>query len=182
MGRYFDESLAGFADLVAQPEPSPAAGSVAAAGVALAAALATKAARLSSRQVPEAAAVAEDLERRRVTAGELADEDARSYGAVLDAIRREGRDSAASRTAWEEAARVPLTIVEVGSAVADHAVRLARDGNPNLRGDAYTALRLAQAAVDAAAQLVAINVAEAGLDPVVSDRASALAERVAALT
>lgn len=174
--------MTGFADLVAQPEPAPAAGSVAAATLTLAAALATKAARLSTRQLSDAGSIAEQLQRWRVIAEGLADDDARSYAAVLQAIRESGRDSPAAQAAWSDAARVPLTIAEVGTQMAEQAAALAREGNPNLRGDALTALKLAQAAVDAAAQLVAINVAQAGLDPVMSDRASALAGRAAALT
>lgn len=180
MEGYLSEPFTRFADLVARPEPAPAAGSVVAGTVVLAAALATKAALLSTRQLSDAPEVADQLGRLRTTASELADEDARAYAAVLAAIRESGRDSAAARTAWEGAARVPLTIAELGAQVAEHAARLSRDGNPNLRGDALTALELARAAVDMAAQLVAINVAQAGLDPVMSDRATALAERVGA--
>src|SRR5699024_817004 len=109
---YLAEPFGQFADLVARPSPSPAAGSVAAGAVALAAALAAKAARLSMKQVPDAEAVAGELDGLRSQATALADEDARAYAGVLAAIRESGSGSSAARSAWEVGTRVPLAIAQ----------------------------------------------------------------------
>ncbi len=57
------------------------------------------------------------------------------------------------------AADVPLAVAEAGAEVAEVAARLAREGNPNLRGDAVAAALLAEAGTRAAAALVRINTA-----------------------
>ena len=63
-----------------------------------------------------------------------------------------------------------LTAAEVAELAADLAAR----GNPTLRGDAATAALLAEAAARAAANLVAINLAE-GMEDERLDRAHGLA-------
>lgn len=50
-----------------------------------------------------------------------------------------------------------MAIAEAGAEVAEIAACLAREGNPNLRGDAVAAALLAEAGVRAAAVLVEIN-------------------------
>ena len=67
---------------------------------------------------------------------------------------------AATASALERATAVPRDIVELATEVAAMAETLARDGKPNLAGDATTALLLARAGAEAATNLVAINVAE----------------------
>ncbi|HEY6423921.1 MAG TPA: cyclodeaminase/cyclohydrolase family protein, partial [Pseudonocardiaceae bacterium] len=62
------------------------------------------------------------------------------------------------RRTLERAARVPAEIAEAASGIAVEAVELAEQGNPNLRGDAFTAATLAAAAARAAAELVRLNV------------------------
>ncbi|HEV8045740.1 MAG TPA: cyclodeaminase/cyclohydrolase family protein, partial [Rubrobacter sp.] len=105
-------------------------------------------------------AVRADRLRRRVAP--LAQEDATAYGHVLAAYRTPD-DGAPEvrreriRTALSGAADVPLAIAEAGAEVAEVAARLAREGNPNLRGDAAVAALLAEAGVRAAAVLVEIN-------------------------
>ena len=54
---------------------------------------------------------------------------------------------------------MPLAIAETGVDVATLACELTERGNPNLRGDAATAVLLAEAAVRATANLVEINLA-----------------------
>ena len=76
---------------------------------------------------------------------------------------------------------MPLEIAEIGARVAALAVRVAEDGNPNLRGDAVTGAVLAAASARSAACLVDINVRLGGLDPELSRRAArAVAEAGAA--
>lgn len=162
---YLAEPFGEFVDRVAAPQPAPAAGSVVAATVSLSAGLATKAARLSGRQLPVAEDMAERLVRLRARATALADADARAYRTVLEARREEGVAGLRTQQAWRVATEVPAEISRIGGEVAELAARLAREGNPNLRGDAVTALLLAEAAVASAAHLVELNVAAGGLDP-----------------
>jgi formiminotetrahydrofolate cyclodeaminase len=89
---------------------------------------------------------------------ELAEEDAEAYAAVLAAHGLE-RAEALSR-----AADAPLELAELGAAVAARSAELAEKGNPNLRGDAVTAVLLAAAATKAAANLVEINLARSAAD------------------
>jgi methenyltetrahydrofolate cyclohydrolase len=81
------------------------------------------------------------------------------------------------REALSEAADVPLSVAEAGAEVAEVAARLAREGNPNLRGDAVAAALLAGAGARAAAVLVRINTAAGGISDDRLARASELAER-----
>ena len=160
---YLEQPLAGFLDSVASDEPAPG-GAGAAVAVALAAGLSGMSARLSADHLSDANGLAEraDLLRRRVAPP--AQEDAKAYGHVLAACRTtddadpEVRQERI-RTALSGAADVPLAIAETGAEVARIATRLAREGNPNLRGDAVAAALLAGAGVRAAAVLVEINTA-----------------------
>jgi formiminotetrahydrofolate cyclodeaminase len=75
---------------------------------------------------------------------------------------------------------VPLAVAEVGNEVAGIAVRLLDEGNPNLEGDALTAVLLAAAGVRAAAALARINLSTANLDDGRLGRADELVEETAA--
>jgi formiminotetrahydrofolate cyclodeaminase len=81
---------------------------------------------------------------------------------------------------------VPTEIAELASGIAVEAVELAQRGNPNLRGDAFTAAVLAAAAARAAAELVRLNVELGNLGGDLADRAAraadAAAKAVAALS
>jgi methenyltetrahydrofolate cyclohydrolase len=150
--------LSGFIDEVASTESVPAGGSIAAATVAMAAALLVKAAKLSREQwtETEADAAATRAEAARLRAESLVDEDADAYRA-LQAAWREARNLVApARTRVIE---VPLAIVRTAAEVTELAEALAAHGNPRLRGDAVVAAILAAAAAQAAASLVAINLA-----------------------
>jgi len=106
----------------------------------------------------------------RARAASLADADAKAYGAVIaayDSVR--GSDDV---DMWEQlrvaltcAAEVPLEVAESGAEAARMAARLAVEGKRDVRGDAATALLLAEAATRTAAGLVAINVEAGGGDP-----------------
>jgi formiminotetrahydrofolate cyclodeaminase len=180
---YLDLPLGEFLERVASDRPAPSGGSVAAVAVALAAALSGMAARLSTDQMegaPELAGRA-DASRRRVAP--LAVTDADSYGRVLDALRRQGdpeRREERIKDALSGAADVPLAVAEIGNEVAGIAARLVEEGNPNLEGDAMTAVLLADAGVRAAATLAEINLSAAKVRDDRLERASKLVDSSAA--
>jgi formiminotetrahydrofolate cyclodeaminase len=125
-----------------------------------------------------AASFTEDLDPEFQRAGELrtralemADIELHAYEPVLEALRlpredpqRAGRVSAAQT----EASKSPLEIARVAADLGELAAELARNGNPNLAGDAIAGALLAEAAAQAAARLVAINLIEG---PVVEEAA-----------
>jgi formiminotetrahydrofolate cyclodeaminase len=161
---FSSQTVAELCETIAAETSAPGGGSVAAIVTGFAASLAAMAARFSTEQwedAPGAVAQAEALRRRVLP---LADEDARAYESFLEARRLpetigpEARDAAIG-AALSRAADVPLAIAEAALDVASLAAELAERGNPNLRGDAATAVLLSEAAVRATANLVEINLA-----------------------
>jgi methenyltetrahydrofolate cyclohydrolase len=182
---YLELSLGEFLDRVASGGPAPGGGSVAAVAVALAAALSGMSARLSADQLADAPELADraDASRRRVAP--LARADAASYGRVLDAYHLPREPDPETRTerirdALSGAADVPLAIAEVGNEVAAIAARLVEEGNPNLEGDAMTAVLLAEVGVRAAAALAEINLSSANVEDERLGRANRLVDMTAA--
>jgi len=164
---YTDERLGDFIDLVAAATPAPGGGAVAAVTASLAAGLVAMAG-------PEDPAGVAALGRR---ASALADEDAAAYSAVV-AARRAGQPHTEAMT---RATEVPLEITRTAAAIAQHAAEVFRTGRPAIRGDAATALLLAEGAARAAAYLVEVNVAAGGGTKALIDTARAhLATAVAA--
>lgn len=166
---YLNQPLGRFLDSVASREPAPGGGASAAVTVALAAALSGMAARFSTEHLGDADEIARRADGLRSEVVLLARADAAAYGRVLEAYRTprdidEGERRLRIREALTEAANVPLSIAEIGAEVAGISARLAEEGNPNLRGDALTAVALAGAGVRAAATLVEINVSAGGTD------------------
>jgi methenyltetrahydrofolate cyclohydrolase len=167
---YSITELGQFLGLVASREAAPGGGAVAAVTVSLAAGLVAMAARLSSAQVSDSAALTTEADGIRIRAARLADDDADAYREVLtaySAARQAGSATHAEpavRSALERAARVPLDVSALGARAAALGARLVLEGNPRLRGDAATAVAIAHAAVHAAARLVSINVEEGGGD------------------
>jgi methenyltetrahydrofolate cyclohydrolase len=160
---YLEQPLGGFLDSVASGEPAPSGGGAAAVAVALAAGLSGMSARLSADHLLDAAGLAERADHLRQRVAPLAQEDASAYGRVLAAQHEDGDPEDRRerlREALSVAADVPLAIAEAGAEVAEIAARLAREGNPNLRGDAVALL--AEAGVRAAEVLVRINTAAGG--------------------
>lgn len=150
---------------MAEREPAPSGGAVAAITVASAAGLVAMAARFSP-EMSGAADVARRADALRDELGRLADEDARAYAAVLEAYRRD-RDAqrpAVIRQALEAAADVPQVIAERAREVGELGTRVVQEGNRNLRGDAGTAVLLANGAARSAALLVRLNVSLGDLD------------------
>jgi methenyltetrahydrofolate cyclohydrolase len=172
---FLDQPVRGFLDQLAARTPTPGGGGAAAVTGAMAAGLVAMAARFSVKQLPEAGDLADQADKLRRRAADLADMDARAYAAVLDAGRQPGDDRQRrerTREALLGAAHVPLEIAGIGARVAAMAVRVAEAGNPNLRGDAVTGAVLAVASARSAASLVDINVGLGGLDAELSRRAA----------
>ncbi|MGH3174997.1 MAG: cyclodeaminase/cyclohydrolase family protein, partial [Streptosporangiaceae bacterium] len=150
-------------------------GGAAAVTGAMAAGLVAMAARFSATRLAGASDLADQADELRRRLAQLAEEDARAYAAVLEALRlpREASQREAQRQeALLGAAHVPLEIAGIGARVASVAARLAEAGNPNLRGDAVTGAVLAAASARSAACLVDINVGLGGLDAELSQRAA----------
>ena len=143
-------SLETFLAAVAARTPAPGAGTAAAAGCALGAALAEMAARFAGRDDDAALAAALCAEALR-----LGEADLTAYAPVLEAAGDPDRVAAAKGAAAE----VPLAIAETAAATAELARSLARAGKPSLRGDALAGADLAAGAARAAARLVEINLA-----------------------
>lgn len=179
---YLDLSLREFLDRVAAGGPAPGGGSVAAVAVALAAGLSGMAARLSANQLADAPVLIAraDASRRRVAP--LARADAESYGRVLDAYREPDSETRTERVrdALSGAADVPLAVAEIGNEVAGIAALLMEEGNPNLEGDAMTAVLLAEAGVRAAAALAGINLSSASVNDDRLARANELVDMTSA--
>jgi formiminotetrahydrofolate cyclodeaminase len=182
---YLDLPLRAFLGLLADDQPAPAGGAAAALGVALAASLCAMAARLSRRQLPEAAELAAEATRLADMVAPLAQADAEAYRAVIAARSRPtgapagtgapaepGAPAATDddqrrrrlAAALSDAADVPMRVAEIGAQVAALAARLAVHGHPNLHGDAITAALLAEAGTRSACALVRINLSAAESD------------------
>lgn len=181
-GSYLDDTLGAFLDRVADRQPAPGGGAVAAIAVSLAASLVVMTARFSvglmdAREVGSGGRFVDEAEALRVRAAALADDDAQAYGAVIAAyaLARESADASvgqqAIRTAMVRATEIPLEIASVGAETARLAALLVSEGKQDLQGDAVTALLLAAGATRSAAQLVRINVAAVGGDEDLSSRA-----------
>ncbi len=179
-----DCSVADLLDNLAARQPTPGGGGAAAITAAIAAGLLGMAARFSTSQLIDAAGRAAHADRARTQVAALAEQDAEAYQAVLAAfaLPREPDSDVRRRQirrSLERAARVPTEIAEAASGIATEAAELAERGNPNLRGDAFTAATLAAAAARAAAELVRLNVELGKLGGDLTDRA-ARAAKVAA--
>ncbi len=168
---FSDLSLQELLDAVAARTPAPGGGSSAACACATAAALAEMAARFAGEW--DVAHRARELRERAL---ELAEIELSAYQPVLDALRlpRDEPDRAARiDAARTQASDSPLEVAQLAADVSELAADLAAGGNPNLAGDAIAGALLAEAAAQAAAKLVAINLTDG---PMV-DRAANLARQ-----
>jgi formiminotetrahydrofolate cyclodeaminase len=160
-GDLLDLSLRELLDRLAAEDPAPAAGSVAALGVAMAAALLAKVAKVSTAW-PEASSVIAQADRLRLRTAPLAQSDAEAYEEALaalhlpDQLEPEVRDMTLGQV-LARAAEIPLVIAEAGADVACLAAEVAERGAPERRGDAIAAALIAEASARAAANLVAVN-------------------------
>jgi formiminotetrahydrofolate cyclodeaminase len=162
--RYIESRLRDLLNELSSDARAPAGGTGAAIVVALAAALAAKAARLSRpswSEAPGAVAQAQTLLER---AAFLASADAVVFEEALAVLRdvdqaEPGARDAALRDALVRAAEIPLLIAHTACDVALLAADAAEAGNPELGADAAVAALLAEAAARSARHLVAVNLA-----------------------
>ena len=150
-------TLGGLHDVLAEPGHGPAGGSAAALATTMAAGLVRLVARVSPDwdEAPGIAAQAAALGDRALL---LADDDHRVYARALAQLGAPARDAALGE-ALRHAARVPLEIAETAADVAALAALAAREGADAVRGDAWAAATLAEAAATAASRLVQVNLA-----------------------
>jgi methenyltetrahydrofolate cyclohydrolase len=159
-----DVTVQELCESVAGQTSAPGGGSVAAIVTAFAASLTAMSARFATEQWEDAPGAVAQAEALRARVLPLADEDARAYESFLLA-RRMSKDfdpqvrDAAIGEALSRAADLPLAIAEAALDVASLAAELVERGNPNLHGDAATAVLLSEAAVRATANFVEINLA-----------------------
>lgn len=175
---------------VGSGEPVPGGGSVAALAGALAASLTQMVARLTIGRGGDAAVeqrMADLLERASSLRASLTlsiDRDADAYAAVLTAFRMaKGTDeekkarAIAIQEAFKEAARVPLSVAEMGTAVMGLAEIAVTEGNRNAATDGLVGALMARAAVFGAASNVRINlasIADAAFRDVMAEKVSRL--------
>lgn len=181
-----DCSVGELLDRLGAKQPAPGGGGAAAITAAMAAGLLGMAARFSTAQLIDSPGRAAYADRVRNQVAALAELDAEAYGAVLAAfaLPREPDPEVRRRqvrSALERAAQIPAEIAEVASGIAVEAVELAQRGNPNLRGDAFTAVTLAAAAARSAAELVRINVELGKLGGDLAARAAEVAAEAVAI-
>jgi formiminotetrahydrofolate cyclodeaminase len=169
---YLNGTIAAYLDKLAGPEPEPGGGSVAALVGALAAGLVTMVTSLT-RGKEKFAAVEADMgeiekaaETLRARLGEFVSLDAQAYRKVAVAMKmpRDTEEQKRERVvvlqaALKGAADVPLRIAEAAAAVARLTLPAAEKGNPHAVSDAGVAVVLAEAAAQAAALNVKINLA-----------------------
>jgi formiminotetrahydrofolate cyclodeaminase len=153
---------------VAAPTPAPGGGCCAGWTCALAAGLVemTAAFTLGRSEHEDThqrmAQIATQAGALREQARELAEQELHAYEPVLAAMRlpADHHDRAAKiDAALGQAAETPLALVRVGAEIAALALEASQTGTRHLRGDALTGLLLAEGACQAAASLVAINLA-----------------------
>ena len=182
--------LAEVLDAIASPASTPAAGSVAALTVGMAAALLEKAADASRDCWREAAGASAQAEALRLRAGPLAQAVARAYEDALAALTapRETESEAGDAALGDvlgRAADVPLEIAAAASDTVFLGALVAERGDASVRADAVAATILAEAAARAATHLVEINLTTLQEDPRLHVARSALdeaARTVAGLT
>jgi len=172
-----EQSLQRLLEAVAARTTAPGGGAVTGVVAALAGALVEMCARFSGTDLAEGTDLTRtDLTQRtnvtdlagradelRARAVSLAQSDLAVYAEYMEA-RRAGGDGAVA-AALDEAIRIPLEMAEVAAELAKIALVLARSANPNLRGDATTAVLMGVAAAKAGAVLVAENLSDRDGDP-----------------
>jgi len=165
---FLDASVKEFLDAVPARTPAPGGGAVAAVALALAAGLTAMAARFAPDDWERRAEIVGRAEELRALAEPLADADAEAYGAFMAARTDEN---------VERIVAIPFELAQIAAEVADLAVAVAGEGNPNVSGDAAAGADLAAAVASIAARLVRIN---AGAGDERTREARGLAARAAA--
>jgi methenyltetrahydrofolate cyclohydrolase len=165
-----DLSFKGFLDRVADGNPTPGGGSVAALCGALSGALCTMVARLTlskekyHKAWQEMEALARKADALRFQLVELTDKDADAYNSVVICLRmpkgtnqeKKARKDALER-AIKEAALVPCEILRITVEMIDIAETVIHKGNTNCLTDAAVAVQTAGAAAFGAAYNIRCN-------------------------
>ncbi len=155
----YDRDLRVVLDEIAGPSPAPGAGAVSGVVVAMAAGLIASAARRSP-DWEEARGVSAQAQALRSRVESLAEANEEAYLEALALIEGAGEDGGrdtAIGKALDTAAELPLSIAECAYDVALLGVEAAQHAAPGGAEDAAAAAVLAEAAVRAAAGLVAAN-------------------------
>ena len=162
MSDLLDRDVRFLLEAIADEQPTPGGGSVAALVTAMAAALIVMATRRSP-DWPEAKGIRAQASALAARAAPLAQQDADAYESALRSLagdsaetRPEARDFALGN-ALAKAAHIPLAIAAIAADVAELASTVAEAGDQSVRADAAAAAALAQAAARAAANVVAVN-------------------------
>ncbi len=167
---YIEESIQHYLDDLASARPIPGGGSASALSGAMGAALASMVCRLTLGKAGYEDAQSEiehivgQTEHLRARFAALVQEDIAAYGRLVAAYRmsrasdqERGERAAAIQQRLEEAARVPLEVVECAATVTQHCQRIAEIGNSNVLSDILAASALVQASAEGAASMVRIN-------------------------
>jgi methenyltetrahydrofolate cyclohydrolase len=168
---FADLPLAEIVDAVAARDPTPGAGPSLAWTCALAAALVEMVSAVTLRKEPDSpAAIEARLDRAqalRTTALSLADLDATAYREVLAVQRRrdEPGHQRRLRQALADAADPLVQIIESAREVAELAAGAVADARGGVRGEAITALVLAESVARGGVPLVELNLASDPQDP-----------------
>jgi formiminotetrahydrofolate cyclodeaminase len=171
MPEFADQPLAEIVASVAARDPTPGAGPSLAWTCALAAALVEMVSAVTLHKEPESPTAVEARRDRarelRTTALSLADLDAAAYQAVLAVQRRRDEPGHPQRLrqALADAADPLVRIVETACEVAELATAAVSDARGAVRGEALTALVLAESVARGGVPLVELNLAGDPQDP-----------------
>jgi formiminotetrahydrofolate cyclodeaminase len=171
MAEFADLPLHEIVESVAAREPTPGAGPSLAWTCALAAALVEMVSAVTLRKEPDSPDAIEARRDRahalRTTALSLADRDAAAYRDVLAAQRRRDEPGHPQRLrqALADAADPLVHIIETAREVADLATGALADARGGVRGEAITALVLAESVTRGGVPLVELNLAGDPQDP-----------------
>ncbi len=171
MAPFADLSLTEIVESVAARDPTPGAGPSLAWTCALAAALVEMVSAVTLRQEPESPTTVQARRERahvlRTTALELADVDAAAYRDVLAVQRRRDEPGHPQRLrqALADAADPLVRIIDTAREVAELATGAVADARGGVRGEAITALVLAEAVARGGVPLVELNLAGNPQDP-----------------
>jgi methenyltetrahydrofolate cyclohydrolase len=171
MPEFADLSLNEIVESVAAREPTPGAGPSLAWTCAIAAALVEMVSAVTLRKEPESPDAIEARRDRahalRTTALGLADRDAAAYREVLAVQRRRDEPGHPQRLrqALADAADPLVQITETAREVAELATGAIADARGGVRGEAITALVLAESVARGGVPLVTLNLASDPQDP-----------------
>jgi methenyltetrahydrofolate cyclohydrolase len=171
MPEFADLSLNEIIESVAARAPTPGAGPSLAWTCAIAAALVEMVSAVTLRKEPESPEAIEARRDRahalRTIALALADRDAAAYGVVLAVQRRRDEPGHPQRLrhALAEAADPLVQIIETAREVAELSTGAIADARGGVRGEAITALVLAESVARGGVPLVKLNLASDPQDP-----------------